>query len=402
MARSGAKSSYRVRKTRPALERYNRLNSFDQLICYYYWRYIITKGLEGWDTKKAGWKEHWTHYSAIKEKYSPSAFYSLGKTLVELAKEISSQGQHLNEPDISGAKFEPEAEVEDEDEDEEEKYDDDKEFEDKDSPNIDATMPTKNSTASARMKVPEPLKDSVSNNKEPTLPYPMVWGSFKTFNLTTRKRHTNIVFRVLVHSFMRLPDIDFTWINPRKLRIKVAWPDWWVNPEQQAEFDIDEMTGMPIYDIAHELIGDMMEINESKKEEDGRVWDVGYFTFDQNMSTDPIDTVIDLKPLVVASAGQQGQFISVKTVVDQQDASKKQSPLKVNVSSRMAKPGTGGGGKTSSRTRKQGVHNNDMDIDDGDSGASRTGKKTRTVGGARSLSLSQRRGRSTTRSSIVE
>lgn len=88
-----------------------------------------------------------------------------------------------------------------------------------------------------------------------------------------------------------------------------------MNPEQQTYFDTDEETGAPVYGIDHQLIGEIMENNEAKKEADGRVWDQGFFTFDQDMSTDPEHTIIRLKDLYVESTGQVGQFISVKTMV---------------------------------------------------------------------------------------
>lgn len=309
MARSGGATTCRARKTRPPLERYNRLNPQDQLICCFHWRFIVTKGTEGWDTDKAGFKQHWRHFPAIANKYTPSAFYSVGKTLVGLAKEISSQGYHLKEPDLSGAKFDDNnLGVEEEDDDEEELSNVEEDIFDK----FHITMPAQTKKQSpARIKASD-FAERVANEVDQTLPHQMVFGSFKTFNFTTRKRQTNVVFRLLVHSFITICDIEFTWVHPRKLKIRVAWPDWWVNPEQQAEFDVDESAGAPSYPITHQLIGEIMENNESRREDDGRVWDEGYFVFDQNMSTDPMDTDIWLKPLLVSSLDQAGKFISVK------------------------------------------------------------------------------------------
>ena len=401
MARSGAKSSYRARKTLPALERYERLCSFDQLVCYNYWIYLLTGGAEGWDLKKAGFKQHWSHFAPIKARYRHTQFYTLGKSMAALAKEISANGHHLEQPDITP----PEdnyTQIEEEEGDaffeeeygEEEEYDDTEEY----------IMPTKTIqkkfVVSTKMRTPE-KSEAVSNDDDPTLPYPMVWGSYKTFNLTSRKRFTHILFRVLVHSFMTINDIEFSWVNPWKLKIRVAWPDWWVMPEQQAEFDVDESTGIPAFDINHPLIGEMMEINEAKKEDDGRVWDVGYFSFDQDMSTEPIDTIIRLRPLRVESAGQVGQFISVKTTVYQGEAPKKANlPLRPLWSHGPAKPGTGGAGATSNRTRKTNNNYNPvgMDVDGRDDGQS---NDRRVRGRTISNSNSRARTRSHSRDSVA-
>ena len=312
MARSGGGSSYRARKTLPPIERYNRLSSTDQLICYYYWLYLISEGIEGWDTKKAGWKQHWTHHKIIKEKFTSNAFYNLGKSMAELAKSLSEKGIHLEKPNIFGKVAEEEIEegsdIEEEEEPEELDNNKDKEVLEEETMPSKKT-PTKKKATSSQMKIQQ-VPEKVSHEEEaPTLPYPMVWGSFKTFNYTLRKRYTSIVFRVLVHSFMSTNDIAFEWVNPRKLKIEVAWPEWWVNPEQQAEFDVDEVTGRPSYGIDHQLIGEIMENNEAKKGEDGRVVDVGFFTFDQDMSTNPEDTLVCLKSLDVKSTDQSGQFI---------------------------------------------------------------------------------------------
>ena len=81
------------------------------------------------------------------------------------------------------------------------------------------------------------------------------------------------MFWLLVHSFVSINDIEFIWIHPRKLKIGVAWPDWWVHPEQQAKFDVNETTGAPTHDIDHQMIGETMENNKARREDDGQVWD---------------------------------------------------------------------------------------------------------------------------------
>ena len=360
----------------PPLERYNRLSAYDQLICYYYWLYIFTGGIEGWDIKRGGWKEHWSHYDHIKAKYSSSAFYSLGKLMVQLATKISELGHHLEIPTIAGvvtqapknnttSKKENNGDYQSEDEFEEE------------------IMPAKPSQKLETKGVSDKLSTGDHN-----LPYPLLWGKYQSFSLTTRKRYTHIVFRILVHSFMTEHDIIFEWVNPRKLKIKVAWPDWWVCPEQQAEFDVDEC-GRPVYGHDHQLIGDIMDNNEARKGDDDRVWDDGYVVFDRDMSQDPSDTDVMLKPLEVASLNRTGQFIQVKTKVDPYDE-KKKSPIKTSKSGRVAKPGTGGSGKTSHLTRKNNQDDHNTDSPRGNKrvarGRSKGSRTTRTRSQSRTRS----------------
>ena len=63
----------------PPFTQFERSSSIDQLCIYYYWLYIITDGVEGWDIKKGGFKEHWKQYGLIKDNFSYNSFYQVGK-----------------------------------------------------------------------------------------------------------------------------------------------------------------------------------------------------------------------------------------------------------------------------------------------------------------------------------
>ena len=69
----------RPNKNYPPFERYKRHKTYDQLIVYYYWLYKISKGIEGWDYEKSGYKEHYQQFGYIKERYTQQAFYAAGK-----------------------------------------------------------------------------------------------------------------------------------------------------------------------------------------------------------------------------------------------------------------------------------------------------------------------------------
>lgn len=289
--------------------------------------------------------------------------------MATLAREIADdQNIELELPDIFGS---TDKDHEEDEEDEEDEYIE------------EDIMPPKSTTPrkAASSLTTTSVSDKVSAGDQTSqhLPYPMVWGNYQSFNLTSRKRYTHLVFRLLVHSFMTEHDIEFVWIHPRKLKIRVAWPDWWVCPEQQANFDVDQY-GNPAFAVDHQLIGDIMDNNEARKSKDGRVWDDGYFLFDRDMSLIVEETQIMLKKIEITSTKQIGQFIQVKVKVDPQERENK-TPIKATMSGSVAKPGTGGAGKTSHLTRKKSDNDSDMseDDDDDDDKDIQPGKKHRTA-----------------------
>ena len=93
-----------------------------------------------------------------------------------------------------------------------------------------------------------------------------------------------------------MQDIDVTWVAPRVLKLRVAWPEWFQMAEQMAEFTIDD-SGQMLFPPEHALTMDTSERNQQLVEEDGRVWDNGHLTFDFDMKVDdaPVMELLDVQ-----------------------------------------------------------------------------------------------------------
>jgi len=99
---------------------------------------------------------------------------------------------------------------------------------------------------------------------------------------------------MILHNGVTLQDIEFEWISARQLKIRVAWPEWFQNPEQMAAFTLDDQGNM-MFPPEHSLTMDMSERNQTLVEEDNRIWDDGFLDFDQDMKTsDPTFEVLDV------------------------------------------------------------------------------------------------------------
>ena len=207
-----------------------------------------------------------------------------------------------------------------------------------------------------KKKGAEPSQPTVTGNIVPT---PMVFGKYSRFNFTARTEQTVFVFRYLVHSFVREQDIIAEWMNEKELSIKVAWPDWWMCPEQQVSFDLDP-NGNPVFPSTHQLIGTMMMANEARKGVDNRVWDMGVISFNVPMSQEPGDTEFFVKHLHSQNQGQQGLFIQIQVKVELPVVARQgTTPIRAVLRQGVARPGNNAG-KTSTRTRKK----DDLDVDD--------------------------------------
>ena len=103
-----------------------------------------------------------------------------------------------------------------------------------------------------------------------------------------------MLIRLILHNGTTLQDVEFEWIAPRKLKLRVAWPEWFQMAEQMAQFTLDEKDEM-IFPPEHPLTMDTSERNQQLVEEDNRIWDDGFLTFDQDMKTDnPVFEVLDV------------------------------------------------------------------------------------------------------------
>jgi len=98
-----------------------------------------------------------------------------------------------------------------------------------------------------------------------------------------------MLIRMLVHSAVRQQDISFDFLNKKTLELKVALPQWFAFAEQMANLTVDDKGTVQFPPEHPTMTMDMTERNAERMEEDGDVYDYGYFTFDRNMVT-TIDT----------------------------------------------------------------------------------------------------------------
>jgi hypothetical protein len=109
---------------------------------------------------------------------------------------------------------------------------------------------------------------------------------WRNFSYTNRVTTTEIQVRMILHNDVDTQDIQFEWLNPRQLKLLVAWPEWFQYAELMATFFTLNEEGKPLYRHDHPLTMDTSERNQALVEEDGRVWDEGVLDFEQDMKTE--------------------------------------------------------------------------------------------------------------------
>jgi hypothetical protein len=97
-----------------------------------------------------------------------------------------------------------------------------------------------------------------------------------------------MLIRMLVHGAVQTVDVSFEFLTKKVLEVKVAWPQWFVFAEQMAMLTADD-EGNIAFPPEHAMTMDMSERNAEMMEEDGNVYDYGYFRFANHM-VQTIDT----------------------------------------------------------------------------------------------------------------
>ncbi|CAB9512685.1 hypothetical protein SEMRO_550_G164650.1 [Seminavis robusta] len=137
---------------------------------------------------------------------------------------------------------------------------------------------------------------------------PTSFGMHKKFNYTTRKTTSRLLVRMILNNAVTLQDIEFVSETPRRLKIRVAWPDWFQMAEQMAQFTLDD-TGDMIFPPEHPLTMDTSERNQQLVKEDGRIWNDGYLCFDQDMKDE--DPIIELLDVTNTALGKTIQVLQI-------------------------------------------------------------------------------------------
>ena len=116
----------------------------------------------------------------------------------------------------------------------------------------------------------------------------------QTFNYATRRPSRHILVRSLLHNAVTLEDIVFEWLTPRRLKFRIAWPEFFLYAEQMAAFTLDAAGNM-LFPPEHGLTMDTSRRNQELVEEDGKAWDDGVFSFDQDMKQEnPVIELLDV------------------------------------------------------------------------------------------------------------
>jgi hypothetical protein len=286
---------------RTPLEVYEALDHHKQLICWNYYRFIETNGEEGWNPKEPGSVHHQRSSAYLLSLGSDSWFRHLGKQMVTLAEKFAAVNQSPHRP--IGAP--PTTPVQEEP----------RSFREATPPpmvppvsknhGLGLTSPR----AARREAVPRFSEPPADHGPEPSLPAPTSFGMWKKFNYTNRTTTTQMLIRLILHNGVEMQDIQFEWITPRKLKLNVAWPEWFQYAEQMAEFTTDD-EGKPVYPTDHQLTMDTSERNQALvKQEDNRIWDEGFLTFDQDMKSD--DPTFELLSVEIPSKATKVNVLQI-------------------------------------------------------------------------------------------
>lgn len=295
MARTAAAS--RGRKKAPTLEpleEYLRLDYYKQLVCWNYFQFAATQGQQGWNPDEAGSVFHYRSSAYVQSLGSGSWFRHVAKQMVTLAQKFAQQQLAppkptggLDAPAIGANEITPQIPV------------------------LPSLLPrNKPVIASSRTAAAPPIMRTPrspatpggrnqldlgpANNASvieqggeyPALPYPVTFGFYTQFDYTSRKKVGRVLVRMLTHGAVELQDIEYEWVTPRVLKIRVAWPEWFQYAEQMAMFVIDT-EGQPKYPPDHPVTEDMAANNMALVDENTkRVWDEGYIKFDRDMKED--------------------------------------------------------------------------------------------------------------------
>ena len=305
MPRTAPKKGRKADPNTDPLARWNKLARHDKIICWNYFQFAATDGREGWNPAEAGSVFHQRSSAYLLSLGSDSWFRHRGKLMKTLAEKFAELNQappdnptpNINRQATAGvfpalptlpagtsfASPPP-------------------------SPPSQPKRPKMYSPGGRTLKSPPAAKAPVpAAEQEETfsgLVAPTSFGMYKQFNYTTRQTTTHMLVRCILHNGVTLSDIVYDWVTPRVLKLRVAWPEWFQMAEQMAMFTIDD-DGNMIFPPEHPLTMDTSERNQSLVEEDGRIWDTGYLTFDQDMKVDDdlplelLDVGIEAKNVVI-------------------------------------------------------------------------------------------------------
>lgn len=319
MPRTGTKK--RVAQI-PALKQYLKLNHADKFILWHYYLYQKTDGKEGWNPKQPGSVYHQRSSNYLLSLGSQSWFRHRGQSMVKLLDLFNQEGEEVPEVDStppaneqsfvspatkkkgntlhdqarrrigkSPAETTPSQE--------------------ESSPTMPNPtpyrMPRKGNTG-APVYAPDVDEDGME-----LLKAPMCYGIHKEFDYKSRSTTTKILIKMLPHGGLTDGEIEWDWITPRQLKLRVPWPLWFQNAEEMALFILDDEGNM-IFPPDHPITMDTAERNASRVEEDGRIWEVCMLKFMQDMVTDEDSMLVELLDARPPGTGDKCKVIQIYAV----------------------------------------------------------------------------------------
>jgi hypothetical protein len=204
MPRTRGKST-RYNPNLPPLQRFETLDLVDKIICWKYYQHTASTGEEGWNPAQVGSVFHLRSSDYVADIYSESQFRHKARSMVTLAEEFAKQNQAPPRPQPPPRSSTTETRP-------------------KDLPNLPDLQRRTTMLQSPRTPGSAPPRAKVEvDTEEQSLTVPTSFGSFKEFNYTTRKTSTLVLIRQLCHSALEKTDVEYEWITPRKLKIRMAW-----------------------------------------------------------------------------------------------------------------------------------------------------------------------------------
>jgi hypothetical protein len=360
-------------------EQYNELCYAHKFICFKYWQNLLNPK-EGWDRNRVGSVDHYRSTKYILDNLrSDSVFRHRAKTMLTLAEALKEQNIQLIEPALP---LLPDIDV-------------------TATPAVTPPPPiTKKSVATnspqTTSKSPSPTlhhRISKSNNRSSPYPSPRKM-SYQTpprdrslmspgGTLSTREdiscagtneeiplgvpttsgyyrktsfvngqykgRVTTFEIRFLVDNFAKPDDFEFTLLEPdyRKMKITRKQPRFITHPMEMEDWIVDEGK-VPIHDRDGELLANMAESQGEKLDENGSIYSVGVYIFDQQMDPDSVEATIE----TVLFEEEQGSALRV--VIQQAKIVAKKGPVRAKK------------GKFQGKTGKADVWNESSDNDEMD------------------------------------
>jgi hypothetical protein len=229
-------------------ERFETLDLAEQIICWNYYEHTASLGARGWNPVQVGSVYHLRASNYIASVLTESQFRHKARSMVSLAEEFAklNQAPRRPEPPPSSA---PAKSLQ---------------------PRQPPVLPDLSRTMQQAPRTPVSQPSAEVNVEDQALSVPTAFGSYKEFNYTTRKTTCKILIRQLVHGAVEKGEVEYEWITPRKLKTRIAWPEWFRCAEQMASFTTDA-DGNIVYPPEHLLTMDTSEQNQARVEEDGNV-----------------------------------------------------------------------------------------------------------------------------------